>query len=104
MAEQLTLDHAPTRIVRSKLSPAEQWELACADNPHLKPAVLDCLRQLLDQGHRATMAVVWEELRGRIRTVGDEYQANNTWRAPAGLWVLDEHPELARDIKPRGVR
>lgn len=98
---QLSLDHEPVKVVRSKLPVEQQWQLACAENPHLQRAVVDCARQLLDQGHRATANVIAEELRGRIRTVGDFVQVNNTWRRPMGQWLAEVHPELAVDIRSR---
>lgn len=103
MAEQLTLDHVPPgKQDRSKLSPADQWLLATAENPHLKRAIVDCARQLAGQGRRVTVAVLWEELRVRVHTVGDVYRLNNTWRAPCARWLVAEHRELARDIRVRG--
>lgn len=103
MAEQLTLEQVPpAKQDRSRLSPAEQWQLACADNPHLKPAIVDCARQLSDQGRRVTVAVLSEELRVRMHTVGDVYRLNNTWRAPCARWLVAEHRELAGDIRVRG--
>jgi hypothetical protein len=101
-AEQLMLpDAREVATVRSKLPPVEQWELACADNPHLKRAVVDCAVQLAEQGRRVTVAVLWEELRSRIHTVGDVYQLNNTWRRPAAEWLVSVRPEFASSIKLR---
>jgi hypothetical protein len=99
---QLTLDARPAPdVVRHKLPPQEQWQLAVADNPHLPGAIVDCARQLQAQGRRATMNVIAEELRERLRTVGDQWRFNNTWRAPAGQWLLEAHPDLAGDIRTR---
>lgn len=94
---------APT-TVRSKLTPAEQWRLAVRDNPHLPGAVVDCVRQLRAQGRRVSMNRVWEELRERVHTVGDECQLNNTWRAPAADWLRQVDPDLAEGIETRRRR
>lgn len=96
------MDHQPPpAVVRHKLPPDEQWQWAVRDNPHLPDAIADTARQLIGQGRRATMNVIAEELRERLRTVGDVYRFNNTWRAPAGAWLKTAHPELAGDIRTR---
>lgn len=102
MAEQLTLDQAG-QVPTVPVTPDEKWAKACVDNPHLKSAIVDCARQLAGQGRRVTVAVLWEELRTRIHTVGDVYRMNNTWRAPAARWLKATHPDLAVDMKLRGT-
>jgi hypothetical protein len=104
VTEQLTLDAGPIPdIPRHRLPPAEQWQLACDDNPHLEQAVVDCARQLKEQGRRVTVNRIWEELRERIWTQGDSFRMNNTWRAPAAAWLKREWPDLAGDVKTRGA-
>lgn len=104
MAEQLTIHGEIAKLKRSSLPPEQQWQLACDDNPDLAAAFADAARQLIDAGVPATANRVAEELRARFRTVGDEYQFNNTWRRPASEWLRRTHPELAVDMRPRRAR
>lgn len=102
MAEQLTLDQADeVGVDPARLTPAEKWDRFVTANPHAKAAIVDTVRQLHRAGRRATVAVVWEELRGRVHTRGDVYRWDNSLRAPAAAWLRHEHPGLARHMRTR---
>jgi hypothetical protein len=105
MAEQLTFDQATeVPVDPSRATPAERWDRFVTVNPHAKAAIVDCARQLDAQGRRVTIAVVWEELRGRVHTRGDVYRWDNSLRAPCAAWLRQEHPGLARHMRTRKGR
>lgn len=106
VAEQLALDAAPTihPDPQRPRTPAEKWRRFCHDNPHARAEIVRTTSALLDQGVVATIAVVWEELRYRVRTDGDPYRWDNSLRAPAAAWLRDAHPHLAVHMRTRRDR
>lgn len=105
MIEQLSLEQAASAPVdRRRLTPKQRWERFCHDNPHAQGEIVLTTAALIEQGVRATIAVVWEELRTRIRTNGDPYRWDNSLRAPAAAWLRDEWPELAGHMRTRRSR
>lgn len=106
MAEQLSLTSASSVTIdqHGPLTPTEKWHRFVVANPHAQPAIVHCCIQLLEQGKRATIAVVWEELRARVHTRGDVYRWDNSLRAPAAAWLRERHPSLARDMRTRRDR
>ncbi len=102
MTEQLTIEQASeVHVDRTALTPQQRWQRFVVDNPHAKPAIVHACIQLLEQDRRATIAVVWEELRSRVHTRGDVYRWDNTLRAPAAAWLREQHPGLARHMRTR---
>lgn len=103
--EQLDIYSVPTVVpdVRPR-TPQQKWEAFVTANPHAKPAIVDCCEQLHDQGLRVTIAVVWEELRTRVRTSGELYRWDNSLRAPAAAWLRDDYPDLAVHMRTRKAR
>lgn len=105
MVEQLTIGSQPAVDVdQGRGTPQQRWERFVAANPHAKAEIVATTRQLLRQGVRATIAVVWEELRYRVRTGGEPYRWDNSLRAPAAQWMREEWPDLARHMRTRGDR
>jgi len=103
--EQLTIESASDVTADpSSLTPQQKWDRFVATNPHAKSAIVHCCIQLLEQGRRATIAVVWEELRYRVHTSGDPYRWDNSLRAPAAAWLRVRHPGLARHMRTRKAR
>lgn len=104
MHDQLTLDGAVAEIDRRKLPPAEQWHLFKGDNPHVLPEIRCTAVQLLDAGRRCSINRVFEEMRERVHTIGDEYRLNNSFRAPAARDAMATYPELADVFETRQAR
>lgn len=105
MTVQLTLDDATAVPVdRRKLPPAQRWELFAADNPAAVAEVVSTARQLRDSGLRVSIARVWEELRERVHTVGEEYRLDNSLRAPAARALMATYPDLDGVFQTRRTR
>ena len=105
MAEQLALDSAPVvDIPWTRLSPQEKWELFLHRHPWALDEIVRTTKALLDQGVRATIAVVWEELRGRVRTEGEPYRWDNSLRAPCAALLRELYPDVAVHMRTRKDR
>lgn len=101
-ARQLTIDGQLARIDRTALPVEDRWRAFVSENPHAQPEIVATCRQLHDQGvARVTIAVVWEELRTRVRTNGHPYRWDNSLRAPAAAWLRLMHPDLAVHMRTR---
>lgn len=93
--EQLTLD-ARTEVDVRRLPLDERWRLFIADNPHLVGEITRATRALLAARRTDTIGLgaVWEELRYRVHTSGDPYRLDNSLRAPAARWLMENVPGL----------
>ena len=91
---QLDLLDTPVDVDRSKLPLDVRYRDWIAENPHVLGVLADTARQLRDQGARVSISRVFEEVRERVRTRGDEYQLNNSFRAFTARDLMDRYPDL----------
>lgn len=104
--EQLSLDSAPVvpRVPDRPRTPQQKWDAFIDQHPWALDEIVRVTRELLDSGVRATIAVVWEELRYRFRTDGAPYRWDNSLRAPCAAQLRDEFPDVATHMRTRKDR
>ena len=104
MTEQLTLN-ATSEVTVGRPSLEERWRLFKAEHPYALAEVARTTRELMEiSGRKPTVARVWEELRERIRTSGEPYRWDNSYRAFAAREVMEAYPDLDGVFRTRRSR
>lgn len=90
-------DHLPTQTITERF-----WAFHHA-NPHVADALEDLALDLIRRGRkRIGIAMLFETLRWHsLRTEGDEYRLNNSYRALYARLLADRHPDLCDAFETR---
>lgn len=91
------------------IAPDAQFRAWLAENPRVYGEVVRLAREwraVHGPSSKVGIATLWETLRWQssIRTTGDEFKLNNTWRAPMARLVMAREPDLAGVFETRGLQ